>query len=274
MDQFESKASAKLIVDAVERVLEEGRLAVLVTLIDAPRGVGAKMLVDESGQRIGALGNDQLNEVVLGHASRFLESREEARTFRVNELGPEPLQWQEARLLFERIQPDLHLVICGAGHVGASLAKLANAIGYRATVIDDRAEFVTRVRFPDERIELIAADSWTGAVQAVVGNGRGVAIAVVTRGHNEDEECMRALMATNPDYVGLIGSKRRTTIVIDRLREAGADNEQLKKIRAPIGLDIGAVTPEEVALAILAEIVAERRGGKGGPLSIWRREGS
>ena len=84
---------------------------------------------------------------------------------------------------------------------------------------------------------------------------------------------MRALMATNPDYVGLIGSKRRTTIVIDRLREAGAANEQLKKIRAPIGLDIGAVTPEEVALAILAEIVAERRGGKGGPLSIRRREG-
>ena len=83
---------------------------------------------------------------------------------------------------------------------------------------------------------------------------------------------MRALVTTNPDYVGLIGSKRRTTIVIDRLRNSGANEEQLKDIRAPIGLDIGAVTPEEVALAILAEIVAERRGGSGQPLSEWRRE--
>jgi xanthine dehydrogenase accessory factor len=83
---------------------------------------------------------------------------------------------------------------------------------------------------------------------------------------------MRALVTTNADYVGLIGSKRRTTIVIDRLRTSGANEEQLKDIRAPIGLDIGAVTPEEVALAILAEIVAERRGGSGQPLSRWRRE--
>jgi len=79
------------------------------------------------------------------------------------------------------------------------------------------------------------------------------------------------VVRANPDYVGLIGSKRRTSIVIDRLREAGISDEQLRKIRAPIGLDIGAVTPEEVALAIMAEIVAERRGGSGGSLSAWRR---
>ena len=83
---------------------------------------------------------------------------------------------------------------------------------------------------------------------------------------------MQAVVRANPDYVGLIGSKRRTSIVIDRLREAGVPDEQLKKIHAPIGLDIGAVTPEEVALAILAEIVAERRGAPGGSLSSWRRQ--
>ena len=130
---------------------------------------------------------------------------------------------------------------------------------------------MTRDRFPDERISLVVAESWTTAVQKTIGNGQGVAVAVVTRGHNEDEECMRAIISTTPDYVGLIGSKRRTNIVIERLRDAGADEEQLQNIRAPIGLDIGAVTPEEVALAILAEIVAERRGGKGESLSGWRR---
>jgi xanthine dehydrogenase accessory factor len=133
-------------------------------------------------------------------------------------------------------------------------------------LIDDRAEFVTRERYPDESITLVAATDWTSAVREAIGNGRGVSVAVVTRGHNEDEECMQAIITTEADYIGLIGSKRRTRIVLDRLRQSGADQERLKRVHAPIGLDIGAVTPEEVALAILAEIVAVRRGGKGGSL--------
>jgi xanthine dehydrogenase accessory factor len=83
---------------------------------------------------------------------------------------------------------------------------------------------------------------------------------------------MHAVMRANPDYVGLIGSKRRTSIVIERLRESGVPDDELKKIHAPIGLDIGAVTPEEVALSILSEIVAERRSARGGSLSSWRRQ--
>ena len=87
----------------------------------------------------------------------------------------------------------------------------------------------------------------------------------------QDEDCLRAAIVAKPSYIGMIGSRRRTNIVLDKLREEGACEEQIKKVRAPIGLDIGAVSPEEVALAILAEIVAERRGGSGAPLSSWRR---
>ena len=119
----------------------------------------------------------------------------------------------------------------------------------------------------DER----AGEGWERAVAQSVGRGRGVFVAVVTRGHNEDEECMRAVLAAGPDYVGMIGSRRRTNIVLGRLRESGFAEELLREVRAPVGLDIGAVTPEEVALAILAEIVARRRGGTGAPLSAWRR---
>ena len=162
-------------------------------------------------------------------------------------------------------------MICGAGHVGASLARLARTIGYSTTLIDDRADFVARERFQDEGIELVAAEDWTSAVRQAVGAGRGVAVAVVTRGHNEDEECLRAVVSARPDYVGLIGSRRRTNIVLERLRQTGADENLLREVRAPIGLDIGAVSPEEVALAILAEIIAERRGGTGAQLSAWRR---
>ena len=119
---------------------------------------------------------------------------------------------------------------------------------------------------------MIAAKSWSNALRAAIGSGRGVSVAIVTRGHKQDEDCLQAAIDSNPDYIGMIGSKRRTNFVLDKLREEGADEDRLKRVRAPIGLDIGAVSPEEVALAILAEIVAERRRGSGAPLSAWRRD--
>lgn len=261
------------ITGAVTRILNESSMAVLATLVEAGQGVGAKLLVEESGARVGSLGDPALDEAVARHARAFLDSRAEAAVFRVKEFAVDKLEDRgEARVMFERIEPEPRLVICGAGHVGASLAHLARFIGYRTTLIDDRADFLTRARFPDEGIELVVAESWTQAVERCVGRGHGVSVAVVTRGHNEDEECMRAVINTRPDYVGLIGSRRRTNIVLGRLREAGVAEEKLREVRAPIGLDIAAVSPQEVALSILAEIVAERRGGTGAPLSKWRRE--
>jgi xanthine dehydrogenase accessory factor len=272
-----SSGSANLISQTVLRILQEGASAVLVTLVEAPAGIGEvgnKLLVDSAGVRVGSLGAaaaGALDEVVARQAVSLLGSREETRLLQVKEFAPEQIEWREAKLLFERIQAEPRLVICGAGHVGASLAKLASLMGYRATLIDDRAEFVTREHFVGERIELVAATNWAEAVGAAVGKGRGVCVAIVTRGHSEDEECLRAAIPMNADYVGLIGSRRRTDIVLQRLRESGADEAILKEVRAPVGLDIGAVTPEEVALAIMAEIVSVRRGGKAGSLSEWRR---
>jgi xanthine dehydrogenase accessory factor len=272
MDTNQTNLPASQIAKAIERLLAEDVVAALVTLVEAPRNIGAKLLVEEAGATTGSLGNESLDDAVREFAKRFLASSDEAHTFRIAEFAPQLNDWVEAQILCERIEPEPRIVVCGAGHVGASLAQLASFTGYRTTLIDDRSEFVTRERFPDERILPVAATNWTAAVRKAIGNGRGVSVAVVTRGHNEDEECMQAIIATNADYVGLIGSKRRTNIVLDRLRQAGADEEWLKNVHAPIGLDIGAVTPEEVALAILSEIVAKRRRGKGGSLSAWRRE--
>ena len=271
-DPYERQPLSELIPQAITRVLKESSVAALTTLIEAQRSVGAKLLVEETGARTGSLTDRALDEAIARHAPVFLASRAEAKTFKIEELAQVDLQWREARVLFERIEPEPRVVICGAGHVGAALARLARAVGYRVTLIDDRSGFLTRERFPEEEIELVIARTWTDAVRESVGRGRGVFAAVVTRGHNEDEECLRAVVGARPDYVGLIGSKRRTNIVLERLRAGGADESQLSNVRAPIGLDIGAVSPEEVALAILAEIVAERRGGTGAPLSAWRRE--
>jgi xanthine dehydrogenase accessory factor len=276
-DSSGNDAQSSWISARVAQILQAGSVGILVTLIEAGNSsgyVGKKLLVEESQDKVtsGSLGDAALDRAAAEQAVRFLESRVETRVFQVIEFAPDLTDWSTAQILFERIQAEPRVVICGAGHVGASLAKLASLMGYRATLIDDRAEFVASNRFPEPNIELVIAQTWSDAVKQAIGNGHGVAVAIVTRGHSEDEQCLRAVMNTDADYVGLIGSKRRTNIVLQRLREGGADEARLRNVHAPVGLDIGAVTPEEVALAIMAEIVAARRGGEGGSLSAWRRK--
>lgn len=280
MSTYQTETQPQLISNAIRGLLEDGLTGALATLMESPKTesndarVGAKLLVKESGDTVGSLGHDELDNVVTQNSLAFLRARDEAKTFRVVEFAPQLEQFSGVLVLFERIEAEPRLVIAGAGHVGASLARLAALVGYRVTLIDDRAEFVARELFPspnEQSIELIAAKSWSNALRATIASGRGVSVAIVTRGHKQDEDCLQAAIDSNADYIGMIGSKRRTNFVLDKLREEGADEDQLKRVRAPIGLDIGAVSPEEVALAILAEIVAERRRGSGAPLSAWRR---
>ena len=278
-ESHEKEAHSQSIAEIVSQTLRENSTAVLVTLLEAPASaktpIGSKLLVRELQDSIslaGSLGSQELDRLVTEQARRFLSSRADTRLMKVMEFAPQCADLSEARILFERIQAEPRLVICGAGHVGAALARLGSLMGYRTALIDDREEFVSRKNFPEENVELVAADDWSNAVKAAIGNGQGVAVAIVTRGHSEDEQCLRAVIGRELDYIGLIGSKRRTNIVLQRLKENGAAEERLEKVHAPVGLDIGAVSPEEVALAIMAEIVAVRRGGKGGSLSAWRRE--
>jgi xanthine dehydrogenase accessory factor len=265
-------SNAFTITSLIQQQLELGKSAVVITLMSGLMKIGSKLLIAESGESFGTLGDAELDSKAASRAIEFSKTHDDARMFSLQELGLDDQSDVETLLLFERIQPLRRLVICGAGHVGASLATLGSFLGYETTLIDDRPEFLDPERFSGLNVRLMLTDNWTNAVSEAVGNGVGIAVAVVTRGHNEDEQCMHAVIKASPDYVGLIGSKRRTSIVIDRLRDAGADENTLRNIRAPIGLDIGAVSPEEVALAIIAEIVAERRGAKGGSLSAWRRE--
>src|SRR5215831_12532320 len=271
----ESSVNARTIRDAIAETLERESVAALITVIKSPNlNAGAKLFVADSGETFGDLGQTHLNHAVTAAVPQFFRGRAEVQVYSSRDIAPLEDELPETQLLFERIEAEPQLVIAGAGHVGAALARLGALVRYRVTLIDDRAEFVSRDAFaaPTEQdIELVTAADWAAAIRAAVGAGRGVSVAIVTRGHKQDEECLRAVLASNPDYIGMIGSKRRTNIVLDKLREEDFAEAQLRKVRAPIGLDIRAVSPEEVALAILAEIVAERRGGKGGSLSSWRR---
>ena len=271
MTDKKDHVSPPTVTQVIAQLLDRGAVAVVVTVMRGP-ATGSKLLLDEHDVIAGSLGNTELDALVKTPAAEFLRSHQQTRMFSVGDFAPDFPLASERLLLFERIQPPPRLVVCGAGHVGAAVARLGSFVGFQTTLIDDRAEFLERWKFTEEQLQVVVAKDWQTAVREAIGNGRGVSVAVVTRGHNEDERCMQAVVPANPDYIGMIGSKRRTSIVIDRLREKGAPEEELKKIHAPIGLDIGAISPEEVALAIIAEIVAVRRGAAGGSLSAWRRK--
>jgi len=272
MEEKQDQATSLTVLKRIGELLDAGAVALLVTAMSGPIQAGAKLLVDLQGNQTGSLGDSHLDAIIVSEAAKFLDSRDDTRTIRLDQIAPDFRDANEITLLFEKLQPVLRLVICGAGHVGAGLAKLASFVGYQVTLIDDRREFLKETLFEDLNVNLVVTKDWQDDVAKAVGNGRGIAVAVVTRGHSEDELCLRSIVQTSPEYVGLIGSKRRTSIVIDRLRDGGASEDFLSQIRAPIGLDIGAITPEEVALAIISEIVAERHHAAGGPLSSWRRK--
>jgi xanthine dehydrogenase accessory factor len=152
------------------------------------------------------------------------------------------------------------LVIVGGGHIGRLLAKMMVALDFRVTVLDDRSEFANQDRFPPP-ITAIAGDIAATLKKWAVDSN--TYLVIVTRGHKHDEAALRSILTSPARYFGMIGSRRKIHVVFDDLRHEGASAEQLARVHAPIGLDIGAVSAEEIALSIAAELVSVRRGDKG-----------
>src|SRR5215213_466304 len=155
MSKTSDQPSSLAITKKIAELLERGELAVVVTAARG-RSVGAKLLVDEGRNVFGSLGDRELDSLVVPQAVSFLGSRDETRLVSVKDFAPEFPAAAETSLLFERLQPSPRLVVCGAGHVGAALARLGSFLGYHTTLIDDRAEFLDRSRFPDD-VELVVA---------------------------------------------------------------------------------------------------------------------
>ena len=161
---------------------------------------------------------------------------------------------------FDRtIDPVPTLVIAGAGHVGLALADVASRMGFRVTVIDDRADLVSPERFPHATRIVAEIEEELGRIPI----GEETYIVIVTRGHRHDGRALGAVIRSNAKYIGLIGSRRKIVTILEGLAGQGVSREQLAAVHAPIGLNIGAVTPEEIAVSIAAELIAVRRGSTG-----------
>jgi xanthine dehydrogenase accessory factor len=260
----------------LNRTLEAGRSLAIVTLIEldgAPVEEMVRLLVAEGGQVAGGtLGHRTIDQLgVWGAVELMADERQEISVSGAADLiarssiavGSDLNGWvaRNPRLLFEVSRPPLELVICGGGHVGQAVAKAGRLLDFKVTVIDDRADFASRERLPDPEIRLIA-DDFISALRSLTITP-ATHLVIVTRGHRHDEICLREVIDHPARYIGMIGSRRRTTTIREHLRREGVSAESLRRIHAPIGLEIGAQTPEEIALAILAEIVMIRRGGTG-----------
>ena len=163
------------------------------------------------------------------------------------------------------------LIVVGAGHIGVPVALLGQQLGFRVTVLDDRAEFATATRLP-EGIEVRLVDFDADPFRDLRIGARTY-VALVTRGHAWDFDCLRLLLAGDalPRYIGMIGSRRRVRAALTALLDAGVPRDRLALLHAPIGLDIGAETPAEIAVSIAAELVQVRRGGSARPLTERER---
>jgi xanthine dehydrogenase accessory factor len=171
--------------------------------------------------------------------------------------------------IFVDVQPGLQtLLIVGAGHIAQPLCEIGHMLGFRTVVIDDRWAFANRERFPHATD--IRVGSFVETLESLEINEHTF-VVVVTRGHVWDEASVRTVLKSKPGYIGMIGSKRRAKATLERLVEQGYSPEELSRVHTPLGLDIAAETPAEIAVAIAAEIVKVRRGGPSDSISLAAR---
>lgn len=263
---------------ALAQVREARLLAVLATVVEAvgstPQDPGAKLLVTADGRQAGTVGGGAFEARVLAEARALLASTGAVATRLLalnltTELGM--CCGGTMQVFLERVALPARLVVLGAGHIAQPLVELAGRVGFATTVIDGREAWADAARFPTAG--QVVCDDPEAAVSELLLDP-DTAVVVVTHHHPLDQALVRALAGSRAGFFGLVGSESKRSKFLMRLRAQGLAEETLARLRSPLGVEIGAVTPEEIALSIVAELVAWRRGAAiddGVPLRAKRR---
>jgi len=265
------------VFEEISRLRRAGIKAALATIVNVrgsiPSYESAKLLVREDGSIFGTVGGGCV-EAEVWAAAREVMQQEKPRKLTFN-LNQDPaydtglLCGGTLDVFVEPILPTPFVYIFGAGHVSMSLSKAATIAGFSTIIIDDRDTYANRERFP-EAVE-IHADDYEKIFERLLPNSSSFLIAV-TRGHRDDMRVLRWAVGTAARYIGMIGSRRKVIEIVKHLEAEGIPAAQLERVHAPIGLEIGAVTPEEIAISVVAEMIAVRRnafeGAKPHPKSI------
>jgi xanthine dehydrogenase accessory factor len=241
--------------DLVREAAERYEPAALVTVVSGPNAGRKLAIVGDSVE--GSLGHDALDDVAIEHA-RSLIDQERSETVAVAE--PDG----RVELFYDIYPAPPTLFIFGAVHVAQPLTRLARMLGYRVLISDARAKLATEERFPEADDVIVA---WPDEAIARYAIGRNAYIAILSHDPKFDEPALLGALDSKARYIGAVGSRKTNRDRRERLINAGVSEESLSRIRGPIGLDIGANTPEEMAVSIMAEIIAARRGRSGGALT-------
>jgi xanthine dehydrogenase accessory factor len=257
---------------ALRRAGRKGALATITNVRGSiPSFRTAKMLVRDDGSIAGTIGGGCV-EADVWQAAREVMEEEKPRSLTFN-LNNNPsydtglVCGGTLEIFVEPILPPAELFIFGAGHISVNLYKVANLAGFTVSVIDDRESYASLERFPEAR-QVIAEDFEQALPKLDIPEN--AYLVIVTRGHRDDMRILRWAVDQPARYIGMIGSKRKVLSVYKELEQQGVPASKFDRINAPIGLEIGAVTPEEIAVAIVAEMIASRRNTDVGPLSKAR----
>jgi xanthine dehydrogenase accessory factor len=247
---------------AAYKIISEGAEAAIVTVVAAsrstPRGVGTKMLVRADGSLTGTIGGGGVEAAAIRIAANVIRTgKPELHHFDlVPDKEPGMVCGGEMDIFVEPLALTPTLFIFGGGHISLAIAKIAGMLGFKIAVLDDRAEFANRERFPEA--ELVLA----GDLEKAFSNlpiDRLSYIVIVTRSHKDDQKVLEQAIKTPARYIGMIGSKTKVKAIFKNLQEKGIEPKLLDNVHTPIGLEIYAETPEEIAVSILAEIIKIRR---------------
>jgi xanthine dehydrogenase accessory factor len=271
--------SSRQIALEVIRAARGGASVVVATIIDAPvggePGAGTKLLVRPDGSRLGSFGGGAFEDAVAEDCvtvlGEFPRRVVQALYYRPDGASIHRLEAKGGadafEVMVEIIEAPVTLLIVGGGHIGLSLATIGAHCGFSVAVVDDRTAYANPERFP------MADKTLAGDVEQILRDfpiGGNTYIVMVSRGHKVDELALRATVSRGASYVGMIGSKRRVSTVLRHLAEEGIAIDALEAVYTPIGFDLGAETPEEIAVSIMAEIIAVRRRGSGRPMREGR----
>jgi len=253
------------VLEAALRAEAAGDEAAMVTVVategSTPQKAGARMLVRADGTIVGTIGGGCLEAEMAWRAREAITARRAklvAYDLTPDQAGDDGLVCGGRMQVFiEPIEGTPCLCLFGAGHVAQPLARLAKACGFRVEVSDDRIKFANAERFPDA--DRIVVDDVAAAAEKMSLGPSSYAV-IVTRGHKGDGEALRAVVGRGLRFVGLLGSRPKVVHIFAALRDEGVPTDELARIHAPSGIEIGAVTPEEIAVSILAEMIAVRRG--------------
>jgi xanthine dehydrogenase accessory factor len=248
----------------VVEALDRGQRAALVTIVatngSTPQRVGARVLVYEDGRTIGTIGGGCYENDALGKAREVMRlHRPQLVRYSLNDdLSAESglICGGQMEVYIEPVEPVPDLYLVGAGHVSAEIARIAKQVGFRVHVVDDREKFANAERFPEAEVIVDDIAGWLERTSFPAG----AYFVIVTRGHRFDHDALRALAGREARYLGMIGSQAKVVRVFEALGQEGVPADRLGRVHAPIGLDIGAVTPAEIAVSVVAELIAVRSG--------------